>query len=107
MPQNASNPEGVMEAASMLETIVLLSFCVLVGLASLAVVVWLAVTGALFSLDGLAFALVSLTLGGFMMFNVAWSLWKGELRALLAQRGKSMAVEKPEAKPAGSAPGQA
>jgi hypothetical protein len=107
MPQNASNPEGVMEALSMLEAILLYSFCLLVGLASLAVVVWLAATGALLSLDGLAFALISLTLGGFMMFNVAWSAWKGELRALLARPKENVAGEKSEAPPAGTAQGRA
>lgn len=83
----------------MLETILILSFCLLAGLASLAVVIWLAATGALFTLDGLAFALISLTLGGFMMFNVAWSFYKGELRALLSRPAKKKAEEKPAAGP--------
>jgi hypothetical protein len=103
MPQNASNPEGVMEPPSMLETIILLSFCLLAGLVSLVVVIWLGVTGALFSLDGLAFALISLTLGGFMMFNVVWSLWKGELHALLGQLGKHKAGQNSEGNPAAAA----
>jgi hypothetical protein len=89
MPQDASNPEGVMEPPSMFETIILLAFCLFVGLISLAVVVWLAVTRALLTLDGLVFALICLTLGGFMMFNVAYSLRTGELRALLGQLKKN------------------
>lgn len=75
----------------MLETVILLSFCLLVGLASLGVVVWLAVSGGLFTLDGLAFALISLTLGAFFMFNVAWSFKTGELRALLGALRKDQA----------------
>lgn len=77
----------------MLETVILLSFCLLVGLASLGVVVWLAVSGALFTLDGLAFALISLTLGAFFMFNVAWSFKTGELRALLGALRKDKAAQ--------------
>jgi hypothetical protein len=80
--------EQISEPTSMFETILLLAFCLLIGLASLAVVLWLLVTGRLLTLDGLAFALISLTIGGFFMFNVAWSLRTGELRALLGQLGK-------------------
>ncbi len=77
------NLHGVDESdISMLETVILLALCGLVGLASVAVVIWLAVSGALFSLDGLVFALISLTVGAFFMFNIAWSLYTGELRAL-------------------------
>jgi hypothetical protein len=80
--------EQVSERPSMLETIFLLAFCLLIGLASLAVALWLAVSGRLLTLDGLAFALISLTIGGFFMFNIAWSFRTGELRALLGQLGK-------------------
>jgi hypothetical protein len=83
----------------MLETIILLSFCLLGGLGSLAVVVWLAVTGSLLTMDGLAFALISLTLGGFLMFNVAWAVRSGELKALLGHGSKTGAVEKSGGKP--------
>lgn len=85
----------------MLETIILLVFCGLVGLASLAVVVWLGVSGSLLTLDGLAFALISLTLGGFFMFNIAWSLRSGELRAVLNHLLKKRAAAKREETPAG------
>jgi hypothetical protein len=84
------------ERTSMLETIILLAFCGLMGLASLAVFLWLLVSKAIFTMDGLAFALISLTIGGFFMFNVAWSLRTGELRALLNQMGKKKAKEKSE-----------
>ena len=80
----------------MLETVILLAFCSLMGLASLAVLLWLAVSGTLLTMDGLVFALVSLTVGGFFMFNVAWSFRTGELRALLNQMGQKKANEKSE-----------
>ncbi len=67
----------------MIETAFLLAFCLLMGLLSLVVVVWLIVTGRIFGLDGLSFALISLTLGVFFMFNVAWSMHTGELQEVL------------------------
>jgi hypothetical protein len=84
------------ERSSMLETVILLAFCSLMGLASLAVLLWLAVSGTLLTMDGLVFALISLTVGGFFMFNVAWSFRTGELRALLNQMGQKKANEKSE-----------
>jgi hypothetical protein len=103
MPQTPTGSESVLEkgSGSMLEAIILLAFCGLVGLASLAVVVWLAVSGSLLSLDGLAFALISLTLGAFFMFNIAWSWRTGELRALLGQLRKKKATTPSEGAPAG------
>ncbi len=84
------------ERSSMLETVILLAFCSLMGIASLAVLLWLAVSGTLLTMDGLVFALISLTVGGFFMFNVAWSFRTGELRALLNQMGQKKANEKSE-----------
>jgi hypothetical protein len=84
------------ERSSMLETVILLAFCSLMGLASLAVLLWLAESGTLLTMDGLVFALISLTVGGFFMFNVAWSFRTGELRALLNQMGQKKANEKSE-----------
>lgn len=76
----------------MWEAFILLAFCMLVGLAALGIVAWLAVAGRLFSLDGLAFALITLTVGAFFGFNVFWSVRSGEARALLdalrKRRGK-------------------
>lgn len=68
---------------SMVETVLLLAFSLLMGLASLAICAWLVVSGNLFSMDGLALALISLTLGGFFMFNVAWSIHTGEFQEVL------------------------
>ena len=91
MPESSSNPQSVLGKAStcMLESVILLLFCLLVGLASVGVVLWLAVSGALLTLDGLAFALISLTVGGFFAFNIGWSLYSGELRELLGSLRKN------------------
>ncbi len=67
----------------MLETALMLLLCLLVGLLSLAIAAWLALTGRILTLDGLALALIVLTLGGFFMFNAFWSYRTGELRDML------------------------
>ncbi len=67
----------------MLETVLLLLFCVLMGLGALAVVAWTTLTGRLLSLDGLALSLISLTLGAFFMFNIAWPMRTNELQGVL------------------------
>jgi hypothetical protein len=71
------------EQASMFETALLLGFCLLAALVSALIVVWLAVAGRLFSLDGLTLSLICLTLGGFFSFPVFLSFRKGELQALV------------------------
>ena len=70
--------------ASVLE----LSICLVLGLASLAVVVWVVATGWIAYLDGIALALIGLTLGAFFLFNFAWSWRTGELEALLKELRK-------------------
>ncbi|HEV2494553.1 MAG TPA: hypothetical protein VG204_15935 [Terriglobia bacterium] len=67
------------------ECLLELTLCLLVGLASLLVVVWDVATGRIAYLDGIALALLSLTIGGFFMFNVLWSWRTSELKALLAE----------------------
>ncbi len=84
----------------MLETIILLAFCCLMGLLSVVVALWVLLSGGPIAMDKIAFALISLTIGGFFMFNVAWSFRTGELRALLNQVHQKKAT--PEAKPEGS-----
>jgi hypothetical protein len=69
----------------MLESVVELGLCLLVGLASLLVVVWDVASGRIVYLDGITLALLALTLGGFFMFNVFWSWRTSELRALLEE----------------------
>ena len=58
------------------------------GLASLAVVAWVVVTGWIAYLDGIALALIGLTLGAFFLFNFAWSWRTGELEVLLKELRK-------------------
>ena len=101
MPQVELNSQTLSgkESSLMFETVLLLSFCGLVGLASVAVVIWLAASGALFSLDGLVFALISLTIGAFFMFNIAWSFYTGELRALLGGLRKGKSADPPAKEP--------
>jgi hypothetical protein len=67
----------------MLDAILLLAFCLLVGLIALAVCVYLAVSGALFTLDGLSLVLICLSIAGLFLLNVAWSFYTGELKQLL------------------------
>jgi hypothetical protein len=80
----------------MRETILLLAFCGLVGFCSLLVALWQLWPPQAITMDKIAFALISLTIGGFFMFNVAWSFRTGELRALLSQRGKKPGEDKTE-----------
>jgi hypothetical protein len=87
------------ESASMLEIVFLLALCALVGLASIVVVIWLALSGALLSVDGLAFAFISLTIGGFFMFNIGWSVYTGELRELIRKPPKVSSGKDTEATP--------
>lgn len=67
----------------MLDTVILLVFCCLVGLISFGVFIWLVTTRNLFTLDNLSLALIDLTLGAIFMANLAWSLHKGEVRQIL------------------------
>jgi hypothetical protein len=88
------NPQAITlgkEQHFMLETLLLLGFCLLVGLLSLAVCAYLAATHLLFTLDGIVLAIISLTIGGIFVLNVGWSVYTGELKRLMAQ-GK----EKPD-----------
>jgi hypothetical protein len=71
---------------SMWESIVELSICLLIGVIGLAVVVWEIATGRIAYLDGIALSLISLTLGGFFLFDVLWSCHTGELKELLKKK---------------------
>lgn len=69
----------------MLESLLLLAFCLFVGLIALGVCVYVAAAGLLFTLDGLLLIIISLTIGGIFVLNVAWSAYTGELKQLLGQ----------------------
>lgn len=75
----------------MLETILLLVICLIVGLIALAVCAYLAMSGLLFSVGGLFFALISLTIGGIFILNVVWSIYTGELKQILEHSRKKPA----------------
>ncbi len=67
----------------MLQSVLLLAFCLFMGLLSLAVCIWVALTGQLFTLDGLLLVAISLSIGGLFMGNLAWSILTGEAKEIL------------------------
>ena len=79
----------------MWESIVELGVCLLIGVVALAVVVWEIATGRIAYLDGISLSLISLTLGGFFLFDVFWSYHTGELKDLLKKRQEA-GSSKPE-----------
>jgi hypothetical protein len=70
----------------MRESLIELGLCLLIALLSLAVVVWVVVTGRIAYLDGILLALISLTIGVFFLFDVVISYRRGELQELLGRR---------------------
>lgn len=83
----------------MFETALLLGFCALAALVCALIVLYLAVAGRLFSLDGLTLSLICLTLGGFFSLPIFLSFWKGELQGIVNHYLK----RSPAASPAGKA----
>ena len=67
----------------MLEELVLLAFCFLAALTGLAVAAWEAISGRVFSIDGLSVTLISLTLAAVFGGNLAWSFYTGEAHQTL------------------------
>jgi len=68
-------------------------FCLLVGIGAAGACAWVVATGQLFTLDGLALVLGSLSVAAFFVGNTAWAAYTGELGELVGRlRGKS---EKP------------
>ena len=87
----------------MISDAVLVVFCALVALCGLAIIVWEGVTGRLFSIDGLALTLISLTLAIVFGGNVVWSARTGELQQILGQlrKGRKQARASDNNPPAG------
>jgi len=85
----------------MLETILLLAFCLIIGLIALAVCAYLAVSGQLFTLDGLLLLIICLTIGGIFVLNVVWSVYTGELKKVLEHLRKKPASSEPTSSPSG------
>jgi len=70
----------------MWESIVEVGLCLLIGAIALVVVAWEVATGNIAYLDGIALSLISLTLGGFFLFDVFWAYRSGELKELLKKK---------------------
>ena len=67
----------------MIEPLLWLAVCLLLGLLCLGVVVWVAATGRIAYLDGLSLALISLAVGAIFLSVVGWSYRVGELKEIL------------------------
>lgn len=83
----------------MLETLLLLLFCALIGLLGLTIVLWLIVTGRILTLDNLLLSLISLTIGGIFGGLFTWSIRSDEFQAALHRKkpGVSDASDNPSA----------
>jgi hypothetical protein len=77
------------ERQPMLEELVLLALCFLVAVMGLTVVALEAISGRIFSLDGLWLCLISLTLAAVFGGNVAWSFYTGEAQQMLRHSRKA------------------
>ena len=67
----------------MIEPLLWLVLCALVGLLCLAVVIWVVATGRIAYLDGLSLALISLAVGAIFLSIVGWSYRSNELKEIL------------------------
>ena len=84
----------------MFEEVLLLAFCSLVGLMGLAVFLWEAASGRLFSIDSLTLTFISLTLAVIFGGNVGWSVHTGDVQRILNHLRKHAAEnEATEKKP--------
>ena len=72
----------------MLEDVLLLAFCFVLGVGGLATLVWEFATGRFFNIDGLWLTLISLTLSLVFGGNIAWLIYTGELKAILHLGGE-------------------
>jgi hypothetical protein len=79
------------EQSIMREVITEAAICVFLGIICLAVAAWIVVSGRIVDLDGIALAIIVLTIGGFFLFDVFWSYRTGELGQTLDGWRKSKA----------------
>ncbi len=81
----------------MIEPLLWLVACALVGLLCLAVVVWVVVTGRAAYLDGLSLGLISLAVGAIFLSMVGWSYRSSELKEILnsLRKDKNAAPDDP------------
>ena len=73
----------------MIEPLLLLGACLLLGLVCLSTAVWIVVTGRIAYLDGLSLALISLAVGAIFLSVFGWSFHSGELKEILNARSRS------------------
>ncbi len=67
----------------MLDSALMLLFCLLMGLAGLATSAWVVYSGGYATLDGILLILIGITLGGIFLLNLAWSFHNGEVQEVL------------------------
>jgi hypothetical protein len=91
------------EQTSMFESILLLAFCLIVGLIAVAVCGYLVASGQFLTLDGLSLALICAAIGGFFVLMVVWSFYTGELKQILEHMRKKPTSSEPSDKSAGEA----
>ncbi len=72
----------------MLEPVLWLAVCLVLGLLCLGVVIWTVATGRIAYLDGLSLALISLAVGAIFLSVVGWSYRAGDLKEILNARSK-------------------
>lgn len=73
----------------MIDSLLSLLFCLLVGIAGLATSAWVVYSRGYDTLDGILLILISLTLGGIFLLDLAWSLRNGEVREILSSLRKA------------------
>lgn len=78
-----------------LEDVILLVFCALIAVGGLGVVAWQLATGRLLSIDGLWLAAICLTLAAVFGGNVAWSIYKGEMKQMFGGASKEPGATPP------------
>jgi len=80
-----------------LQAALLLLVCLVVGLVSVAACAWVALSGQMFTMDGLLLIAIALFIGGLFVGNVLWSVRQGEAREVLnALRRKGAEAAPPE-----------
>lgn len=89
------------DRAVILEDVFLMAFCFLLAFGGLGLVAWELATGRLFSIDGLWLTLISLSLATVFGGNIAWSIYTGEMQALLRGLRKGASADESSGESAG------
>lgn len=72
----------------MSESLLELAISLIVGLFALVSVGWIVASGQIAYMDGIALALIALTIGVFFLFNIYLAYRAGDIQALLKSRQK-------------------